>query len=275
MEKSIFYDHIAEAARQENSDVSEMAKYAASLGYCGSDVPWESAESFCRIFDILEGSGIKIASVYRFWNIFSPLDPTDANDFFKTLAEHGCLTAMVVPWRAEKNTFTENDFNTVFETLRKLCAIANNYGVTVTVEDFDSDDVIINNTETLKRGFDAVPELCHSFDTGNYSFFNESEIEAFELFKDRIKNVHIKDRAFTPQSNEDAPQTLSDGTPSYACAVGKGDLKIKECLELLYKTGYDGYLAVEHFGHRKMKEAIRDSAEFLDNAIYNKLHFDA
>ena len=49
------------------------------------------------------------------------------------------------------------------------------------------------------------------------------------------------------------------------CAVGKGDLTIRECLRLLAEMGYDGYLAVEHFGHPKMKEAIRDSAMFLDN----------
>lgn len=274
MKKSIFYEHIAEAARQENTAISEIAKYAASLGYSGSDVPWESAESFGRIFDLLQGAGIKIASAYRFWDIFSPLDAVDADHFFKSLADHGCFVAMIVPWRAEKKPFTEKDFSTVCEALHTLCAMAKNYGIAVTVEDFDSNDVIINNTEALKKAFDAIPELYHSFDTGNYAFFHESEIEAFALFRDRIKNVHIKDRAFAPESSEDVSGRLSDGAPFYACAVGKGSLKIRECLRLLGEIGYDGYLSVEQFGHKKMKDAIRDSAKFLDSVASDASHLD-
>ena len=271
MKKSIFYVHIAEAAKQENTTVSEIAQYAASLGYSGSDVPWESAESFCRMYDILKEFGIKIASVYRFWDLFSPLDAADANHFFKTLADHGCFVSMIIPCRAENKPFTEEDFNVVCEGLRKLCAIAKNYGVTVTVEDFDSNDMIINNTESIKKAFDAVPDLRHSFDTGNYSFFHESEIEAFTLFKDRIKNVHLKDKAFAP----DASESVSQGrVPTCPCAVGKGNLKIKECLKLLGEMGYDGYLSVEHFGHPKMKDAMRDSAEFLDSVVFATSHLN-
>ena len=274
MKKSIFYEHIAEAARQENTTISEIAKYAASLGYSGSDVPWTSLEDFCRIYDILQESGIKIASVHRFWDIFSPLDTADADNFFKTLTNHGCFTAMIIPSGAENKPFTEEDFSTVCEALRTLCAMAKNYGITVTVEDFDSNDVIINNTGALKKAFAAVPDLYHSFDTGNYAFFGESEIEAFALFKDRIKSVHLKDRAFTPSTSDAVPQILSDGTTSYPCAVGKGDLKIRECLSLLAQISYDGYFSVEHFGHPKMKDAIRDSAKFLDHAVWGELHLD-
>ena len=271
MKKSIFYEHIEEAARQEHTTIAEIVEYVASLGYSGSDVPWASAESFCRIFDILEGVGIKIASVHRFWDIFSPLDTVEADHFFKTLAECGCFSAMIIPYREGKKTFTEEDFNLVFDALRKLCKMAKNYGITVTVEDFDSNDIIINNTAALQRAFDAIPELYHSFDTGNYAFFRESELEAFALFKRRIKCVHLKDRAFTPPSSQDVPSRLSDGTPFYPCAVGKGDLKIKECLSLLCEIGYDGYLSVEHFGHPKMKDAMRDSAQFLDSVISGEL----
>jgi sugar phosphate isomerase/epimerase len=179
---------------------------------------------------------------------------------------------MIVPQRAEKKPFTEEDFSTVCEALRTLCAMAKDYGITVTVEDFDGNDVIINNTVALKKAFDAVPDLHHSFDTGNYAFFGESEIEAFALFSDRIKHVHLKDRAFAPASREDLPGRLSDGTPFYPCAVGKGNLKIRECLRLLAEIGYDGYLSVEHFSHPKMKDAIRDSAKFLDHAVGGELH---
>ena len=177
---------------------------------------------------------------------------------------------MIIPWRAEKNPFTDADFHAVCESLEVLCVIAQNYGVTVTVEDFDSDYIIINNTEAVKRALDSLSALYYSFDTGNFSFFKESEVEAFKLFKSRIKNVHIKDRAFTPLSDEDEVRPLSDGSPSYACAVGKGSLKIKECLKLLGEIGYDGYLSVEQVGHRKMKDAMRESAEFLDHELESR-----
>ena len=41
---------------------------------------------------------------------------------------------------------------------------------------------------------------------------------------------------------------------------------------LLAEIGYDGYLSVEHFSHPKMKDAIRDSAKFLDHAVGGELH---
>ena len=179
---------------------------------------------------------------------------------------------MIIPSGAENKPFTEEDFSIVFEALRRLCAMAKDYGIIVTVEDFDGNDIIINNTQALKKAFDAVPQLCHSFDTGNYAFFQESEIEAFALFKDRIKHVHLKDRAFAPPTSDAVPQILSDGTTSYPCAVGMGGIKIRECLRLLAEMGYDGYFSVEHFGHPKMKEAIRDSAMFLEHAVWDELH---
>ena len=274
MKKSIFYEHIIEAAKQENTAISEIVQYVVSLGYSGCDVPWTSAEDFCQIYHVLQESGIKIACTHRFWDIFSPLDTADADNFFKTLANHGCFTAMIIPSRAENKPFTEEDFSTVCEALRRLCAMAKDYGIIVTVEDFDGNDIIINNTQALKKAFDAVPQLCHSFDTGNYAFFHESEIEAFRLFRDRIKHVHLKDRAFAPPTSDAVPQILSDGTTSYPCAVGKGDLNIRECLRLLAEMGYDGYFSVEHFCHPKMKDAMRDSAKFLDHAVWGELHLD-
>ena len=124
MKKSIFYEHIIEAVKQENTTTSEIVQYVASLGYSGCDVPWTSTEDFCQIYDILQESGIKIAATYRFWDIFSPLDTIDADNFFKTLAEHGCFMAMIIPSRAENKPFTEEDFSAVCEALRRLCAMA-------------------------------------------------------------------------------------------------------------------------------------------------------
>ena len=271
MKKSVFYEHIIRAALQDGVSVSEILKEAASLGYSGCDLRWESEEKLRDTYEILGAENINVASVYRFWNVFSAVDEDDANRFFKVLSDCGCHVAMVIPWGVKKTDFSEEEFSEVTLNLKKLCSLASNYNITVAVEDFDDARVIINDFKSVKRALEAVDGLYHAFDTGNYAYFHESELDALEFFKHKIKNVHLKDRAFSPILNGDQLRPLADGTPTYACSVGKGDLKIKECIELLSEIGYSGYLSAELNGHLNMRAAIRESAEFVDSVLSKKL----
>ena len=39
------------------------------------------------------------------------------------------------------------------------------------------------------------------------------------------------------------------------------------CLRLLAESGYRGYLSAEHFGVARMKDGIRESAEYIDGIL--------
>ncbi len=267
MKKSIFYDHLLTAAKQENQPISEIIDFAAELGFIGADVGWCGENALTQTYELLKKSGIAISSVYRFWNFGESYNKDDARAFFSCLRKCECNTAMIIP-RKTNGTDEATEFERTVYALNDLCNMAEEKGITVTVEDFDGTNVVVCNTDSLKRVFNAVPKLMHAFDTGNYSYFSESPIEAYKLFKDRIVQVHLKDRTFF-STNNGTPTTFVNGRVVYPCAVGEGFVEIEECIKLLCKNGYNGYLSVELFWHNNMKEAIQKSAEYIDKITQN------
>ncbi|MBO7150534.1 MAG: sugar phosphate isomerase/epimerase [Clostridia bacterium] len=268
MKKSIFYDHILLAARQECAEVSEIVEYAASLGYVACDVGWESADALRSVYSILQKAGLGISCVYRFIDFSNTVDIDDACMFFACLREFACDNAMVIAWgKEQKPNYTDAEFETVCANLSTFCALAKPYGVRVSVEDFDSNEAIINNTAAFKRAFALVPALFHTFDTGNYAYFSESPTAAFHAFAKRISHVHLKDRSLAPNEYCQNASVLADGKKAYSCPNGMGFVEIRECIELLSRNGYDGYLSIEHFGLEHMKDAVRQSAAYVDAVL--------
>ena len=265
MKKSIFYDHILTAARQERASVEEMIAYVASLGYVGADVIWSDRERLLEIYRFLKAADMKITSVCLFCDLNDTLDYEGFVAFFECLRECGCQNAMMIPQALVKDKDT--GFAAVCGALNEICGIAADYDVRVSVEDFDSADAIVGSGASVEKILCAVPSLFHTFDTGNYAYFNESEIEMYERFKHRIVHVHLKDRAKSPLLPNEKATIMIDGSLVYPCPVGKGFIQIEECLKRLYAFGYTGYVSVEHFDVGDMKKAIRESSEFIDGIL--------
>lgn len=261
MKKSIFFNHLLDMSRQENQPIEKAVEFAANLGFVGADVIWSTPEKLFETYELLKAFGIHVAEVTRFIDLSSSFDEEDARSFLESLSKCDCKTAMIIP-----DNKPDEDFSTVCSNIAKICEIAEGYNISVSVEDFDSADVIISNTDSIKRAFEKVPKLRHTFDTGNYAYFNESATEAYKVFKDRIVHVHLKDRAFSPVE-EGYPTTLADGTVAYPCALGDGCIEIEDILKTLLKDGYDGYITVEHFGIKDMKKATERSSKYLDKLI--------
>lgn len=261
MKKSIFHDHLLHMARQENQPLEKAVEFAANLGFVGADVIWSTPENLVETYELFKKYGIKIAEVSRFINLASDLDEKDVHDFLDYLSKCDCKIAMIIPQNKP-----DEDFSTVCSNIAKICGVADEYNISVSVEDFDSAAVIIRDTNSIEKAFQNVPKLCHSLDTGNYAFFKESPIEAYKLFRDRIIHVHLKDRSFSPTDNEN-PMPLVDTTTAYPCALGDGFVEIESVLKMLAKDGYNGYLSVEHFGMNNMKKAIEKSSEYLDGIL--------
>ena len=80
------------------------------------------------------------------------------------------------------------------------------------------------------------PRLRHTFDPANYVLAPQTVFpDAFELLKDYIEYVHIKDAIFEPQSIQ----------PS-----GLGEGRVKDVLSALNERGYEGFLSLEpHLGN--------------------------
>ena len=45
--------------------------------------------------------------------------------------------------------------------------------------------------------------------------------------------------------------------------IGKGVVPVKECLEVIFKSGYNGFVCVEYEGSEPTVNALKESIEFL------------
>ena len=76
--------------------------------------------------------------------------------------------------------------------------------------------------------------------------------------------MHCKDRSFTAKEGEEPKETV-DGKKMYSCAVGSGCIQMKEILDQIIASGYDGYLSIEHFGSLDQLSDMERSAAYLKN----------
>ena len=160
------------------------------------------------------------------------------------------------------------------DAIAELTAYAKERGIMVSLEDFDSFTSPIARINQLKWFFTQVPDLKHTLDMGNYAFSNESAEEAYELFKDQIGHVHCKDRG----EDEEAPEIWEElGVPlgeellhrrgMKPVPVGDGYVPIAQLVQKLKDQGYEGYMAIEHFGAPDQLGFMLKSAEFLKTLL--------
>ena len=268
MKKSIFYDHLIAVANKENQSIEKIINFSVTLGYKGVDLQWRGENEFIKTYKLLEKSGMAISSVYRFWNLSDLFDENEADSFLTCISKYGCNIAMIIPLKSDELSVDAN-FQKAISTLNALCDIAQKHGATVAIEDYDGYDAVICNTVTIKRALHSIPKLRHTFDTGNYAYFNESMIDALKLFATKTVYVHLKDRTFASPESDVNSQASFYGRKVKSCAVGDGFVEIEECIKLLSESGYNGFLSVELFGNTNITTAMQKSAKYIDYLLAN------
>lgn len=267
MRKSIFLDHIITAAEQTGESIEQMIDYVADLGFEGADVKWSIKEAPCceyvlRQSERLRVAGMSVSCVYRYCLLASGYSEADMRDFFRTLQDVNCSQAMIIPGKYKENR--ELEAAAIVTALGELCDMAEEYGVTVTTEDFDSENAVISGIKDANYFLEKVPKLGFTLDTGNFICFGDDPIDAIKVLGKRITHVHLKDRSYTPLTEGDGK---AEFTGLYSAPPGEGFLPIRECIRELKNIGYDGFVTAEHFLAGDMKEYIRRSAEFLNTVI--------
>ena len=140
--------------------------------------------------------------------------------------------------------------------LKELAEAAFAQGLIVSLEDYDNASSPIATAEGMKWFADHVPGVGITFDTGNFSYAGEDELEAFELLQDRIVHVHCKDRADRSLWGEQPTRTM-DGRKIYPCPFGAGFIRTDEILDRLQAIGYDTIAAGDSYNDLEMIEASK------------------
>ena len=262
---SVFAVHINTIAQQEGISFIEAAAKLRQLGYAGADVyPYQ--EDVISVLDSL-GFGHSCAIVHVNYLGAEHVDSIDANTprgFFRAgwgdlenaaisfVKRHNYPHLMLVP-NVLPDGATLEDAEKVRSRVAAFADRCVTEGIDLVVESFDNEGSLCYGTQRLQTLLSKSESLGVAFDIGNFTFAKEDPVEAYETLKDKVRHVHIKDRA-----------SLEDMTPVPA---GTGCSKISTVLQKMKDSGYDGWYTVEVFGSKQMlsdlETAYRNTLSFL------------
>lgn len=263
---SVFFDHVLQAKEQTGKPVEELLKGVRAAGIRAVEINLTYLCEHEEVLELLVQNDLGISCIYEFYDMGRCDETEKARRHVEMAVKVGAKRILVVPGflsheaseemqkcmpSAEKigAFFERNDeIKRMAEGLSYVAKLGKEKGIAVTVEDFDDRNSPLAGMHGISWFLEQVPELMYTLDTGNFLFYGETVLEAFELLKDRVVHVHCKDRS---PENHASVQT------------GSGYIPFGDVLEKLKLHKYDGYLAIEHFDVEGQEECMEGSAEFL------------
>lgn len=276
---SVFYNHITEAVEQTCLSMKEVLFQVKQAGIDGIEINFDELMGRQKILEELNEAGLVISSIWQFYSFNTSSDFSKVQSQILTAEKLGVKKILVVPGffndeekhivqecNAKENTFSRMKgsaaVSSIVDMLNKTVAFATQHSVTVTLEDFDSDNSPCARMYQLLYLMENVPGLRFTMDTGNFAFNNEDALKAFEVLEEYIVHVHCKDRG--AESNK--PQ-LENNKGLAAVPVGGGYMPINEIVARMIEKGYlkdsCNFLAIEHFGSSDQLGFMKQSAEYL------------
>ena len=270
MNLSVFFDHVLQAREQTGKSMEELL---AGVKVAGIDAVEINLNYLCEheeVLGLLAQNELGVSCIYEFYEMGRCDETEKARRHVETAVKAGAKRILVVPGflfdeasvEMQKAMPSEGKISEFFEKhdeikrmadgLSFVAKLGKKQGVTVTVEDFDDRNSPLAGMYGIQWFLQQVPELMYTLDTGNFLFYGETVLEAFERLKDRIAHVHCKDR--NPE-NQVSVQT------------GTGYIPFECVIEKLKAQKYDGYLAIEHFDVDGQEACMRGSAEYLRRLV--------
>ena len=150
---------------------------------------------------------------------------------------------------------------TIAEGIREVTDYAQRLGVRTSVENHG---YIAQDSDRLERLFNAVDHDNFGLllDIGNFVCVDEDNAQAVSRLAPYAIHVHAKDMHYSREFREGWGKTRGC---NYFCGavIGKGDVNVKKCVEIIKRAGYDGYLSVEFEGREDCIDAIALSRKYL------------
>lgn len=277
---SVFYEHMAEAMKQENITLDEVCAAVKRFGFDGVELDANRIKNEGDvILPALQKSGLCVNGIYNFFDFGSETGSPE-NDRAESLRVIDCCEKANCKFLlAVAGFLTEDEMvrgSAKYEarrlrmaaSLTELTAEAEKHGITVVMEEFDNLTAPYSRADELMWFMRHVPGLRCGFDTGNFLYNEEDAVKNFSLFRPYIASVHCKDRAFT--ENTGSPCVTVANRKLYPVAVGDGNLPIEKMMRVLLDSGYTGSFAAEHFGSIEQLKCMERSAAFLKRVLGEK-----
>ncbi len=262
-----FYDHIKDISAQEGLSLADAMTKARALGIEQLEISQNNLIG--REDEVgreLAYAGLGISSIPAYFDFGRDIDVDKQSEPILEAARYlGADKLLVIPgFFAPEDSPEARECQTeqMISCINRLADKAAGYGVSLVMEDYDNALAPFSTAAGVRRFLDGCPGLSCCFDTGNFRFAGEDELAAYEILRDRIGHVHLKDRAYAG-APETAVLTAADGQSLYPAPVGGGNLRINEILSRLARDNYSGAYTIEHYGAPSMLDYLQQSAAWV------------
>lgn len=164
------------------------------------------------------------------------------------------------------------DFIEALPTLVDACREVTEYGAEIGIKTmFENHGFFIQDAERCDLILSKVnhPNMGALIDIGNFLCVDEDPVFAVSVMAPWAFHVHIKDFHTKPSSADPGTGWFKSrgGNWLRGAIVGHGNVDIIGCIEVLRKSGYDGYLSIEFEGMEDNKLALTIGLENLKRIV--------
>ena len=152
---------------------------------------------------------------------------------------------------------------TLARNIREVTAYGQSVGVRTCSENHG---FVAQDSQRVESLFVAVGHDNYGLllDMGNFACVDEDIPQAVSRLAPYAIHAHAKDFYFHPFGDGFTGGIYTRAANRLVgCAVGDGMVPIRQCLAILRRAGYDGYLSVEYEGEADCREGIARSLNFL------------
>lgn len=152
------------------------------------------------------------------------------------------------------------------ERIRRIADCAYSLGIKTVSENHG---FTVQDSDRVERLYNAVAHDNYGIllDFGNFACVDENSAIAVSRLAPYAVHVHAKDfhvyRYGTEPKEQDKVIVTRGCNKIVGCAVGDGDIPVAQCIDIVKKAGYDGYITVEFEGLGDCIEEIGKGLAFL------------
>ncbi len=159
---------------------------------------------------------------------------------------------------------------TIAENARAVTAYAQSKGIRTMTENHG---LIVQDSDRVEALYNAVGHGNYGLliDVGNFACADEDSVKAVSRLAPYAIHVHAKDFrvhpfGYVPEEGKKVFTSRACHTLE-GCAVGTGDIPVAQCLAILKRAGYDGWISIEYEGNEDCIEGITKGLRYLRSIV--------
>lgn len=177
--------------------------------------------------------------------------------------EMSCPVALIPGSRPSEGMSNEEGRLLYSQGLAKCAGMAMERGIVPSIEDFGVYPLFACRSDHVKEVVTvAGPEVKVTWDNGNFILADEMPMHAYDVLRDLMVHVHIKD--FKLDETGQASLKTPSGKAYKGCLIGEGDTQVAESVAAMKRDGYDGWVSLE-IGSPRVEDMIV-GAKFVKQA---------